>query len=125
MPTNLLGIDTGDGGLVEKSVAIPTAVTKGVIGGIGQMLGVKKKDAPPPGNALPATGDAGAAAPAAQQAPPPMTGAPAPAAEAAPEATPPATSAAQQEPAPQAAPQPKKKGPAGAVNDLMQGIFGN
>ena len=47
MPTNLLGIDTGDGGLVEKSVAIPTAITKGVVGGIGQMLGVKKKDAPP------------------------------------------------------------------------------
>ncbi|ODS00402.1 hypothetical protein AUC69_00555, partial [Methyloceanibacter superfactus] len=91
MPTNLLGIDTGDGGLVEKSVAVPTAITKGVLGGIGQVLGVKKKDgaapqgqavapqgetAPPvPGEtAAPASGDAAPAeaeAPAAAQAPPP------------------------------------------------------
>ncbi|MBQ0816388.1 MAG: AsmA family protein [Methyloceanibacter sp.] len=46
MPTNLLGIETGEGGLVEKSVAIPGAVTKGVVGGIGQMLGVKKRQDP-------------------------------------------------------------------------------
>jgi len=46
MPTDILGIDTGDGGLVEKSIAIPGAVTKGVVGGIGQMLGVKKRQDP-------------------------------------------------------------------------------
>jgi len=54
MPTNLLGLDTGEGGLVEKSVAVPTAITKGVVGGIGQMLGVKKKEAPPAPEAAPA-----------------------------------------------------------------------
>jgi AsmA protein len=46
MPANMLGVDTGDGGLVEKSIAIPGAVTKGVVGGIGQILGVKKREEP-------------------------------------------------------------------------------
>ena len=131
MPTNMLGIDTGEGGLVEKSVAIPTAITKGVVGGIGQMLGIKKKDAPPPpqGNAPPVDGEA--AAPAGQQASAPAAGQaaePAPlaeaTAEAAAEAAPPAGSAAQQQPAPEAAPKPKAP-PAAPVNDLMQGMFGN
>jgi len=48
MPANMLGVDTGDGGLVERSIAIPGAVTKGVVGGIGQMLGVKKREEPQP-----------------------------------------------------------------------------
>ncbi|MGK2922583.1 MAG: AsmA family protein [Methyloceanibacter sp.] len=83
MPTNLLGLDTGDGGLVEKSVAVPTAITKGVVGGIGQMLGVKKKDAAPrTDGAAPPTADA-ASAPAAngQSAAQPPETEPAPAAE--------------------------------------------
>jgi AsmA protein len=92
MPTNMLGIDTGEGGLVEKSVAVPTAITKGVVGGIGQMLGVKKKEAPE------------AAPPAA----PPQA---APAEEgAAPAAPPPATAGAEQ-PAPQPAPQQQQPAP--------------
>ena len=116
MPTNLLGIDTGEGGLVEKSVAVPTAITKGVLGGIGQVLGVKKKDAPPPppqGNTPPAPGEA--ATPAAQQAPPPPVAGQQPAADQ-------AAADAQQ---PASAPTQEKKGPAGAANDLMQGMFGN
>ena len=93
MPTNLLGIDTGDGGLVEKSVAVPTAITKGVVGGIGQMLGVKKKEAapvaPPAPQAVPADG---------AEPPPPATAAdeqPAP--------------APQQQATPQPQPAPKQK----------------
>jgi AsmA protein len=122
MPANMLGIDTGEGGLVKKSVAVPTAITKGVVGGIGQVLGIKKKDAPPPQGetvAPPAEGEA--AAPAVQQAPAPVAGQtaePAPAGEAAP----PAAGEPPQQPAAEAAPPPKKKGP---VNDLMQGMFGN
>ncbi len=46
MPANMLGINTGEGGLVEKSIAIPEAVTKGVVGGLGQMLGGKKQKDP-------------------------------------------------------------------------------
>ena len=41
-----IGINTGEGGLVEKSIAIPEAVTKGVVGGLGQMLGGKKQKDP-------------------------------------------------------------------------------
>lgn len=44
VPATILGIDTGEGGLVEKSIAIPEAMTKGVVGGIGQMLGVKQAE---------------------------------------------------------------------------------
>jgi uncharacterized protein involved in outer membrane biogenesis len=46
MPASMLGVDTGEGGLVEKSIAVPGAVTKGVVGGLGQMLGVKKRPDP-------------------------------------------------------------------------------
>ena len=59
-PASILGIDTGEGGLVEKSIAVPGAVTKGVVGGIGQMLGVKKRPdpaAPDPAAPAPATAD--------------------------------------------------------------------
>ena len=62
MPANMLGIDTGEGGLVEKSVAVPTAITKGVVGGIGQVLGVTKK----PAEAAPQAGDAAPSAAAAE-----------------------------------------------------------
>jgi len=117
MPTNLLGIDTGEGGLVEKSVAVPTAITKGVVGGIGQMLGVKKK-APSP--------TAGQAAPAEAAPPAPADGvattAPAPPANTEEPAPAPRQQAAPQQAAPQPQPQPKKKGPAG---QLMDGMFGN
>ena len=132
MPTKMLGIDTGEGGLVEKSVAVPTAITKGVVGGIGQMLGIQKKDAPPPpppqanappppqDNAPPAAGEAAAPVPdeaaaptTAQQAPPPEPDAP-------------AANAPAQQPPPAARSQPKPKAePAGPANDLMQGMFGN
>jgi AsmA protein len=56
MPASMLGVDTGEGGLVEKSIAVPGAVTKGVVGGIGQMLGVKKRPDPAaPAPAAPAS----------------------------------------------------------------------
>jgi hypothetical protein len=45
VPAGILGIDTGKRGLVEKGVALPGAITKGVVGGIGQVLGTKKQDA--------------------------------------------------------------------------------
>lgn len=116
MPTNMLGIDTGEGGLVEKSVAVPTAITKGVVGGIGQMLGVKKKEeapqpTPPAGQAT----HAGEAAPA-RAAPPPATA----------EAEQPAP-----QPAPQAAPQQQQPAPkpqAAPKQDTAPGFgggFGN
>jgi AsmA protein len=72
MPANMLGIDTGKGGLVEKSVAVPTAITKGVVGGIGKVLGVTKKqeEAPPQtGDAAPAEANAKTPQPAAQAEP--------------------------------------------------------
>lgn len=82
MPTDLLGIDTGEGGLVEKSIAIPEAVTKGVVGGIGQVLGVKKKDASQAkASDEVAPAEQPAAAPAQTK---PKPAAPKPAAEAAP-----------------------------------------
>jgi AsmA protein len=69
MPANILGVDTGDGGLVEKSIAIPGAVTKGVVGGIGQMLGVKKPNDPEAMPSVPANQPSDTA-PRAIQAPP-------------------------------------------------------
>ena len=102
MPANILGIDTGEGGLVEKSVAVPTAITKGVVGGIGQMLGVTKK----PAEAAPQAGDA---APAEANAETPQPAAAQPAEQ----------PAAQAQPKQQTAPQKKKSAP------LFDGIFGN
>jgi len=103
MPANMLGIDTGEGGLVEKSIAVPTAITKGVVGGIGQVLGVKKK----PAEAAPQAGEA----------------APSKAAAGTPQA---ATAQPAQQPATQAPPKqqaaPKKKS---APGQLLDGIFGN
>jgi AsmA protein len=46
MPANMLGINTGEGGLVEQGIAIPGAVTRGVVGGLGQMLGGNKQKDP-------------------------------------------------------------------------------
>ena len=105
MPANMLGIDTGKGGLVEKSVAVPTAITKGVVGGIGQMLGVTKK----PEEAAPQAGDAAPSAAAAETPPP---------AAAQPRAAP--AEAQPKEPA-QTQPQKKKSAP----GQLFDGIFGN
>jgi AsmA protein len=102
MPANIFGIDTGEGGLVEKSVAVPTAITKGVVGGIGQMLGVTKK----PAEAAPQAGDA---APAEANAETPQPAAAQPAEQ----------PAAQAQPKQQTAPQKKKSAP------LFDGIFGN
>jgi AsmA protein len=67
MPANMLGINTGEGGLVEKSIAIPGAVTKGVVGGLGQMLGGKKQKDPKAMQPAPAEqpGDGASAANAA------------------------------------------------------------
>jgi AsmA protein len=67
MPANMLGINTGEGGLVEKSIAIPEAVTKGVVGGLGQMLGGKKQKDPKAMQPAPAEqpGDGASAANAA------------------------------------------------------------
>ncbi|HUW72462.1 MAG TPA: AsmA family protein [Methyloceanibacter sp.] len=112
MPTNLLGIDTGEGGLVEKSVAVPTAITKGVVGGIGQMLGVKKKQAPPATpKAVPAEG---AATP-----PPPSEAATAQPAPAPQQQAAPAQEAAPKPQEPQAAPKEKQAAPG------FGGAFGN
>lgn len=107
MPTNLLGLDTGEGGLVEKSVAVPTAITKGVVGGIGQMLGVRKKEAPPP---------APEAAPAGEGAPP----APAPNAQSAAQAPEPEPAPAAQPAAPERPAAPKQESAPG-----FGGAFGN
>jgi len=70
VPGNMLGINTGDGGLVEKSIAIPGAVTKGVVGGIGQALGVKRKDPKVTTPAAPADDQASDVAPGTSEAPP-------------------------------------------------------
>jgi len=109
MPANMLGIDTGAGGLVEKSVAVPTAITKGVVGGIGQMLGVKKK----PAEAAPQAGEA-APSKAAAETPQAATAQPAqqPAAQAKPK---------QQAAPQQAEPQKKKSAP----GQLLDGLLGN
>ncbi len=106
MPANLLGLDTGEGGLVEKSVAVPTAITKGVVGGIGQMLGVKKKEAPPA---------APEAAPVGEEPPP----APAPNAQSAAQAPEPEPPAAQPV-APERPAAPKQESAPG-----FGGAFGN
>ncbi len=103
MPANMLGIDTGEGGLVEKSIAVPTAITKGVVGGIGQVLGVTKKPAaaaPQAGNAAPSEAAAGTPQPAAAQ----------------PAQQPAAPAQSKQQAA------PKKKS---APGQLFDGIFGN
>ena len=107
MPANMLGIDTGKGGLVEKSVAVPTAITKGVVGGIGKVLGVTKKQ----DEAAPQAGDA---APSAAAAETPQPAAAQPAEQ-------PAAQAQPKEPAPQTQPQKKKSAP----GQLFDGIFGN
>lgn len=44
LPAGLVGIDTGEGGLVEKGTAIPSALTRGAIEGLGQILGGKKRN---------------------------------------------------------------------------------
>jgi len=100
MPANILGIDTGKGGLVEKSIAIPGAVTKGVVGGIGQVLGVTKKQeqsGSQTGDAAPSAAASGTSKPASTQ----QTQQPAQ--------------------AKQAPPQKKKSAP----GQLLDGIFGN
>ncbi len=109
MPANMLGLDTGKGGLVEKSVAVPTAITKGVVGGIGKVLGVTKK----PAEAAPQA-DAAAPSPAAAETPQPAT------------AQQPQQPTAQAQPKQQAAPEqatPQKK--KSAPGQLFDGIFGN
>jgi len=44
VPANLIGIDTGKKGLVETGVALPGALAKGAIKGVGAIVG-KKNDA--------------------------------------------------------------------------------
>jgi AsmA protein len=106
MPANMLGIDTREGGLVEKSIAIPGAVTKGVVGGIGQLLGVKKKpkEAAPQEKTAPQAGEAAPSQATAQPAQQP---------------------AAQAEPKQQAAPQKTPQKKKSAPGQLLDGIFGN
>jgi AsmA protein len=124
MPAGLLGIDTGEGGLVEKGVAIPTAITKGVVGGIGQVLGIKKPESAPP--------QGEAAAPGETAVPPEGEAAPR-AAEPAPTDAP--TAAATTDPALQAetaapvtaaqVPSKKEKAPEAAPNQMLENMFGN
>jgi hypothetical protein len=92
---------------VEKSVAVPTAITKGVVGGIGQMLGLKKKEAPP---------TAPEAAPVGEGPPP----APAPNAQSAAQAPEPEPAPAAQPAAPERPAAPKQESAPG-----FGGAFGN
>jgi len=128
MPAGLLGIDTGEGGLVEKGVAIPTAITKGVVGGIGQVLGIKKPESALPQGEARAPGET--AVPPRGEAPPPAVPR---AAEPAPADAP--TAAATIDPASQAetaapvtaaqVPSKKEKAPEAAPNQMLENMFGN
>ena len=129
MPAGLLGIDTGDGGLVEKSLALPTAITKGVVGGIGQVLGVKKPESAPSEGEAAALEDtaaspleAEAATPLATSAAPELAPADAPTG-----ATTKPDSAAPTEVVPPEAQVAPKKGtaPQAAPNPMSDHIFGN
>jgi AsmA protein len=118
MPANLLGIDTGEGGLVEKGVALPGAITKGVIGGIGQALGGKKS-----GTAKP-QGEKAAAPAGPAQSTTPAAAEPAPVQSSQSSNDTPA----QQQAAPKAPPkaEPKKdKAPQAAPNRLLDNLFGD
>lgn len=44
VPANLIGIDTGGRGLVETGVALPAALAKGAIKGVGAIVGNKQQD---------------------------------------------------------------------------------
>jgi AsmA protein len=117
VPAKMLGIDTGEGGLVEKSVALPGAITKGVVGGIGQVLGTKKQD---DGEAGPAAAEGEQPAPLPTDAAEPQDANAPPAAA----ASPAATEAQAQQPQAEAAPK-KKPAPEPAPNQMMQNMFGN
>jgi AsmA protein len=114
VPAKMFGIDTGEGGLVEKGVALPGAITKGVVGGIGQVLGVKKQD---DSEAGPAAAEGEQPAPLPTDAAEPQGADASPAAEAAP-----ATEAQAEQPA--EAPK-NKPAPEPAPNQMMQNMFGN
>jgi AsmA protein len=121
VPANLIGVDTGGKGLVQTGVALPAALAKGAIKGVGAIVGNKPQDdaatgadgaAVPEGGAVAATGAEPEAkpAPAPAAAPPanplmqgmfdtePQQGATPP-----PAATPPAETSAEQTPAEAAA----------------------
>jgi AsmA protein len=116
VPAKMLGIDTGEGGLVEKGVALPGAITKGVVGGIGQVLGTKKQDE---GEGEPAAAEGEQPAPLPADAAEPQGADAAPPAEA-----PVATEAQVEQPQVEAAPK-KKPAPEPAPNQMMQNMFGN
>jgi AsmA protein len=97
VPANLIGVDTGGKGLVETGVALPAALAKGAIKGVGAIVGNKQQD------------DAATAETGADRAPAPATEAGAVAATGA---------EAEAEPAPAAAP-----AAAPPANPLMQGMF--
>jgi AsmA protein len=59
MPANLIGVDTGGKGLVETGVALPAALAKGAIKGVGAIVGNKPQD----DAATAATGAEGATVP--------------------------------------------------------------
>ena len=44
VPANLIGVDTGGKGLVETGVALPAALAKGAIKGVGAIVGNKQED---------------------------------------------------------------------------------
>ena len=93
VPANLIGIDTGGKGLVETGVALPGALAKGAIKGVGAIVGNKQQD-----DAVPAEATAGEA----------------PAADGGAVAATAAEAEAKPAPAPAAAP---------PANPLMQGMF--
>ena len=123
VPAGVLGIDTGEGGLVEKSIAIPQAITKGVVGGIGQALGTKKQDGADATPAVPsdAVEQRGSATSAVEE---PSTGAPvAPTADAPVSEAEASREAQRQQPAAETVP---KEMPAAepAPNQMLQNMFG-
>ena len=82
VPANLIGVDTGGKGLVETGVALPAALAKGAIKGVGAIVGNKQQDdaataeTGADGAPAPAT-EAGAAAATAAEAEPEPAAAPA------------------------------------------------
>ncbi len=101
LPSNLIGIDTGGRGLVETGVALPGALAKGAIKGVGALVGTKQPD------------DTTTAETTTREAPAADGGTA--------EAT---TAQADAELSPAPAPAPALA-PAPPTNPLMQGTFGN
>ena len=138
LPANLIGIDTGGKGLVETGVALPGALAKGAIKGVGAIVGTKQPDDAAPAETAvqeaPAAEGDGVAATDAQPAPQAELG-PDPAPRGADDIQQPADKAplaetnALQAPAPDSgtaeANSEPKSAPAATANPLGQNSFNN